>query len=513
MALEARFQELLDADSLRLADIQAAAFGGIPDQLRAPFWQLLLGYLPLNKADRSARLARTRAQYASFREDFNVSQQEADEAKEAESPIVPGEVPTDAELWLEIAKDVSRTHSELAWFADANHSQPMKRILYVYAKLNSGVRYIQGMNELLAPIWFVMAGGRRSDSSGAGSDRRPSMLDAEADAFFVFMSLMSEVRDVFIKAHDHSDTGVKGQLTRYAKLLGRREPAVAAHLDKLGMDHTFYAFRWITMLLCRELSFPDVICLWDSLLADPARFSFLHTVCVAMIRLQRDTLLACDFGRAMKLLQSYPPVDFLHLLAVAMELRALENAENAAAKQARAGPAAPVPATPTLSAAASASASASAAAAAVAPAVNASVAAAASAATAALSSFTGLLRSWTSSGGSGSGASSSGGVGTSGGAGATAAAAANVGEAYKKLDTGVSMREMTSRSSASTSSEAGGSSGSSGSSSSGSSSSSAGGHGTGLGPHGPPAAAAAASAGGAGGDGKEGKDMLWRSVL
>ena len=39
---------------------------------------------------------------------------------------------------------------------DEKHHDVLSRILFIYAKLNPGVRYVQGMNELLAPIYFAL---------------------------------------------------------------------------------------------------------------------------------------------------------------------------------------------------------------------------------------------------------------------------------------------------------------------------------------------------------------------
>lgn len=61
----------------------------------------------------------------------------------------------------------------------------MKRALFVFAKLNPGLRYVQGMNELLAPLYYQF----RTD--------RESAEHAEADAFYCFMDLIAEFRDHF----------------------------------------------------------------------------------------------------------------------------------------------------------------------------------------------------------------------------------------------------------------------------------------------------------------------------
>lgn len=65
--------------------------------------------------------------------------------------------------------------------------QEMKRVLFIFAKLNPGLRYVQGMNELLAPLYFHF----RCDCD------REAASHAEADAFFCFMDIISEFRDNF----------------------------------------------------------------------------------------------------------------------------------------------------------------------------------------------------------------------------------------------------------------------------------------------------------------------------
>ena len=63
----------------------------------------------------------------------------------------------------------------------------MKRALFVYAKLNPGIKYVQGMNEIYAPIYHQFA----TDPDAAAAQH------AEADAFFCFVELVSEFRDHF----------------------------------------------------------------------------------------------------------------------------------------------------------------------------------------------------------------------------------------------------------------------------------------------------------------------------
>lgn len=50
------------------------------------------------------------------------------------------------------------------------------------------------------------------------------------------------------------------------------------------MDPQFYAFRWVTLLLSQEFSFPDVLRIWDTVLSDPhGRMDCMMRICTAMI--------------------------------------------------------------------------------------------------------------------------------------------------------------------------------------------------------------------------------------
>lgn len=43
----------------------------------------------------------------------------------------------------------------LTLLSSTSQKEALKTILIVYAKLNPGVRYVQGMNEIVAPLFYV----------------------------------------------------------------------------------------------------------------------------------------------------------------------------------------------------------------------------------------------------------------------------------------------------------------------------------------------------------------------
>jgi Rab-GTPase-TBC domain len=237
-----------------------------------------------------------------------------------------------ASLLDEIRKDVVRTHPELYFFLEPENNlgqrryAALERILFVWAKLNTGVsllaqylndsiaiyltfflpqvRYVQGMNEIVGTIYYVLA----NDESEVWA------CEAEADSYYLFNTLMAEMRDVFVAELDEADTGIQGRISNMTALLSLHDPEVRCHLVDIGIDPAFYAVRWLTTLLSREFLLPDTIRLWDSMFASTHKDNFIRYVCVTMVVVIRDKLLKGDFSTCLRLLQSYPTTNIDSLL-------------------------------------------------------------------------------------------------------------------------------------------------------------------------------------------------------
>lgn len=134
----------------------------------------------------------------------------------------------DQETWEEISKDIRRTRSDLGFFqkpvtyefdfeqdvvlrrsskkeerktvevnsqvSEETHGDRLARILFIYAKLNPGVKYTQGMNEVLAILYFCFHG--HPDSQYIASKY------IESDLFCAFSNLMIDLRDGFLREID-----------------------------------------------------------------------------------------------------------------------------------------------------------------------------------------------------------------------------------------------------------------------------------------------------------------------
>lgn len=226
-----------------------------------------------------------------------------------------------ASLLDEIRKDVVRTHPELYFFLEPENNlgqrryAALERILFVWAKLNKGVRYVQGMNEIVGTIYYVLA----------NDDSEVWACEAEADTYFLFNSLMMEMRDVFVAELDEADTGIQGRISNMTALLSLHDPEVRCHLVDIGIDPAFYAVRWLTTLLSREFLLPDTIRLWDSMFASTHKDNFIRYVCVTMVMLIRNKLLKGDFSTCLRLLQAYPTTNIDNLLEASRALWIYES--------------------------------------------------------------------------------------------------------------------------------------------------------------------------------------------
>jgi len=202
---------------------------------------------------------------------------------------------------------------------DDRHHDVLARILFVYAKLNPGLRYVQGMNEILAPIYYVIATDPDLDFS----------FWAEPDSFFCFSSLMAEIRDRFIKSLDNTQTGVFSLLADFQKLLRLCDSELHSELTALKAEPAFYAFRWLSLLLSQEFNLPDVLRIWDTLFADSSRFDHLLFICVAMVIAVKPRILHEDFHTCLRTLQHYPEdIDLQEIFFLAQSLRERLAADN-----------------------------------------------------------------------------------------------------------------------------------------------------------------------------------------
>eukprot|EP00826_Nyctotherus_ovalis_P026053 TRINITY_DN2031_c0_g2_i1.p1 TRINITY_DN2031_c0_g2~~TRINITY_DN2031_c0_g2_i1.p1 ORF type:complete len:101 (-),score=22.98 TRINITY_DN2031_c0_g2_i1:98-379(-) len=75
------------------------------------------------------------------------------------------------------------------------------------------------------------------------------------------------------------------------------------------------------LLLSQDFTIPDVIRLWDSLLADAARFNFFSYVCLALLVNVEGEILEGEFDTILKAVNTSPSkIEMNNLIILAREL-------------------------------------------------------------------------------------------------------------------------------------------------------------------------------------------------
>lgn len=345
--LLADFKSALSKKTVNMGELRRLACLGVPDggnDVRPLVWKLLLGYLPTERSLWPYELEKKRSQYSAYKDEFLLNPSEKirriEESKlsrkkelngerngllprlevtNEEHPLSSGKSSLwnqyfqESEILEQIDRDVKRTHPDIPFFSAKSNQESLRRILIIYSRLNPSVRYVQGMNEVLAPLFYVLSND--PDASNSAS--------AEADTFFCFVELISGFKNNYCKHLDNSRVGIRSTLSKLSQLLKKHDEELWRHMEVITKVYPqYYAFRWITLLLTMEFSFNVCIHIWDAILGDPeGPPDTLLRICCAMLILVRKRLLVGDFTANIQLLQHYPQTNIDHLLHIANRLR------------------------------------------------------------------------------------------------------------------------------------------------------------------------------------------------
>ncbi|OUM58557.1 hypothetical protein PIROE2DRAFT_16128, partial [Piromyces sp. E2] len=180
------------------------------------------------------------------------------------------------------------------------HWEALERILFIYAKLNPGIGYIQGMNEILGPIYYVLANDTGIDQYSVGIKSRVVKNEMTMENLIKLRPQDEPQSKKSVgKRIIGNDTGIGQSMLRLYKRIELRDREVFLHLRSKKILPAYFSFRWLSVLLTQEFNLPDIIRIWDSLFSDvnldifnetqmekrkrDGRFDFLIEFCCAMI--------------------------------------------------------------------------------------------------------------------------------------------------------------------------------------------------------------------------------------
>lgn len=74
----------------------------------------------------------------------------------------------------------------------------MTKILFVYSKLNKKLRYVQGMNEILSPLFYITNLNQQQPH--------------EWECFWIFSKILEDIKELLMKEFDKMEIGIEGKL-------------------------------------------------------------------------------------------------------------------------------------------------------------------------------------------------------------------------------------------------------------------------------------------------------------
>ncbi|KAJ1564703.1 GTPase activating protein, partial [Nowakowskiella sp. JEL0078] len=115
----------------------------------------------------------------------------------------------------------------------------LRDVLISYSVWEFELGYVQGMNDLLAPILAVVGD--------------------EVESFAALRGYMSDMKYNFYR----DQSGMKVQLRMLELLIRFMDPVLFAHLEQTDSSNLFCCFRWLLLRFKREFNFDDIMRLWE----------------------------------------------------------------------------------------------------------------------------------------------------------------------------------------------------------------------------------------------------------
>jgi len=256
---------------------------GIPNKLpclRAMIWKTLIGYYPINDLIKWKPITL---------EHFNKYRDIKKFYKDYPNNITEEE---DIKILTQIDKDLPRTRSEINFYKeksnfnkDETNYDILRRILFFYSKRNTDVGYVQGLNEIVAIIYYIF-------SLDENIYIKPFV---ESDTFFCFEILMEEIKPVFMMHNvNYSQLFISMQIRHINDILKETEPDLFDYFGKINLVMDVFLMRWLMVLFTHEFTFEGSITFLDRIFTQKNKMKFICYISVAILVLNKKKLMKME---------------------------------------------------------------------------------------------------------------------------------------------------------------------------------------------------------------------------
>lgn len=136
----------------------------------------------------------------------------------------------------------------------------LRDILFSYNEININLGYVQGMSDLLSPLYYVF-------------------LD-ESISFWAFTRFMERMERNFVR----DLSGMKMQMLTLTELVQFMLPDLYEHLNKCDSGNLFFFFRMLLVWFKREITFYETMDLWEIMWTDYYSSQFILFFALAILQ-------------------------------------------------------------------------------------------------------------------------------------------------------------------------------------------------------------------------------------
>ena len=195
-------------------------------------------------------------------------------------------------------------------FNNETHSDVIARILYVYAKLNKDVGYVQGMNEILSVIYYCYC-----------VDSHLDIETIEADTFWSFSNLMNDVKTIFSQENDDQKDGIVEKISILDTIISTLQKDIYSIMLKNHINICHFAFTWINLFFCQHFKIEDTMKLWDVTFCENDRYYFVYFFGMAILQYKKKRLEKEEFCVIVNELQHLQIPNIDEVIKIAVNLK------------------------------------------------------------------------------------------------------------------------------------------------------------------------------------------------
>ena len=309
----AHLSDFISFDEISGEIINTILIKGIPETLtclRPLIWKSLIGFYPLNNLNQwKEETINKNKLYEDIIKKYDYYPNKIQEEK-------------DINLIAQINKDLPRTRFDCPFYAkEPKNYDTLRRILFFYAKEHQDINYVQGMNEIIAIIFYMFS-----------KDDNPFYTKnyMESDSYYTFGKLMDEIKDIFkMENIEYSQLYIKEIIDEIKKILKKVDYKLSNYFDEIGLEIDNFVMRWILVLFAQEFTIDVAVNFWDRLFTQKNKIKFICYISAAIIEKNKDIIMKLDASEIMEWAQELQnkmnEIDISNIVQLALKIQKKYN--------------------------------------------------------------------------------------------------------------------------------------------------------------------------------------------